>query len=218
MLDGLFKERQDRFWDRVARPLAGTGLTPNHVTVASVALVAFFSAGYTIHKSSLAYGLSLGCAELLDNVDGALARVTKRASKFGSYLDATTDRYKELFAFAAVGHVTGEWAICLFAVAGSMLTSYNKARAGMEIPISNTRWPDLFERFERILVLVLALVLDTLLSPTVLFGKRALFGGLVVIAVMSLLSSVQRLFRARELMSAPSLSGGGTLSDPPRSS
>lgn len=201
MLDGLYKDRQDRLWDHVARPLARTGLTPNQVTIASVVLVALFSIGYTVHRSSIAFGLSLTAAELLDNVDGALARVSGRSSKFGSYLDATTDRYKELFAFAAVGYVTGEWAICLFAVAGSMLTSYNKARAGMEIPISNARWPDLFERFERIFVLVLALLVNPLVPTTILWGKSALFGGLVVIAAMSLLSSVQRLLRARELMS-----------------
>lgn len=202
MLDGHFKEHQDRFWDRLGRGLAKTGLSANQVTLLGVFAVLANCAAYPWHKSSLAFGLLLLGGELLDNLDGAVARVTGTSSRFGAYLDATTDRYKEAATLGVIGYVHDEWLLCFLCLAGALITSYNKARAGMEIPISNTDWPDLFERFERLALLITLLVLNSFVDPSHLAGRSLLGWGLGVLAALTWLSSLQRLWRARTLLLA----------------
>jgi phosphatidylglycerophosphate synthase len=198
MIDGLFKEKQDRLWDHVGRAVAKTGATPNQITTMGLLLAAGCCVAYVFHRIPWVFGLTLGLSELFDNVDGAVARVTRSSSKFGAYLDATTDRYKEAFVLGAIAHVTGEWTMAFVALTGSLITSYNKARAGMEIPISNDRWPDVFERFERLLVLIAGLVASAWIP-------RALPIALIVVAVGSCFTSVQRLVRARRLFATHEL-------------
>ena len=96
MIDALFKTELDQLWDHVGRSVARTGVGPNAVTVAAFALSTGNSLLLLLHRNLLAFGLALVFTELLDSVDGAVARATGRASRFGSYLDAITGRYKEV--------------------------------------------------------------------------------------------------------------------------
>ena len=84
------------------------------------------------------------------------------------------------------------------------MVSYNKARTAMEIPIQNNNWPDLMERFERIVVLCAVLILDSFIALPALLGGRVLFAGLLVIGVLSHGTAIQRFFRARTLLRAAS--------------
>src|SRR3989338_6851038 len=45
--------------------------------------------------------------------------------------------------------VTGYWILSMIVLAGALIVSYAKARAAMEVAISNLEWPDLMERGER---------------------------------------------------------------------
>lgn len=201
MIDSLYRARQDAFWDRLGRVLAARGVTADAVTITAMVLSAANSLAFLAHRNPLVYGLLLAFTELLDNVDGAVARVSGRKTKYGSFLDAATDRYKEALSLFVVCWVTGYWVVGFAAVTGSLLVSYHHARASMEgAPATATGGVDLFERFERVAALVLGLVLTPFLSPGIFFGESALFGALVVIAVFSHLTAVQRLWRARRAL------------------
>jgi phosphatidylglycerophosphate synthase len=200
VLDGHFKEKQDRFWDPVGRALARLGLSPNQVTLIAVLASLVNSAAYLGHRNALLFGLLMIVAELMDDLDGAVARVTDRETKLGAYLDAATDRYKEVAALAAVAWVNDLWPLCFAAAVGSLITSYNKARVGMEIPISNARWPDLFERLERVALLVAGLLIEGLFPDARLGGLSPLGVALVVLAAGAIFTSLQRLVRASKLL------------------
>jgi hypothetical protein len=78
------------------------GLTPNQVTVISFGL-GLLAAGCLAVGSrpwAVAGALLLQFCLVIDCVDGELARFRRRFSRFGAWLDATTDRVKE---FAAIG-------------------------------------------------------------------------------------------------------------------
>ena len=105
------------------------------------------------------------------------------------------DRYQELIVLGAVGCVTGLWALALLAFAGGVITSYAKARTALEIPTSNTAWPDFFERLERIVFLCVLLVLDGLTGTAWLMTA-----GLAVYAVLCHLTALQRIRRAVGLL------------------
>ncbi len=221
MIDELYKDRMDLFWNRFGRRVARTGLTANHVTVIGLLLCTSNVLVFLWHRNLAVFGIALGLIELLDNLDGAVARVTGHSTRFGSYLDATTDRYKELLIFLALGYVTGYWVVCVLAVTGSLMVSYSHARAAMELVDSGAAgergvggvgeesgeakergWPDLFERFERILTLSVGLALSPLVSSPLFLGRDLVFFVLCALAAMTHLTVAQRFLRARTLLAA----------------
>jgi CDP-diacylglycerol--glycerol-3-phosphate 3-phosphatidyltransferase len=197
MIDGLTKDIQDRFWDRLGRVCARTGLTANQVTWLGTVLIVAHAAGFLVHQRAVWFGAGLAVFELLDNIDGAVARVTGTSSRDGAYLDAMTDRAKDMVTLAAIAYVYDAWVPAFFGIAGANITSYAKARASMEAALDNRKWPDLFERLERIAYVVIMLVASTVWpahrQPIVQWG---LWG----FAALTLLTAVQRFFRARTLL------------------
>lgn len=200
MIDGHFKEYEDLFWNKVGIVVAKIGFTPNGITLAGVLLSIINSGAYIYHQNHLWYGIALIFIELLDNIDGAVARVTNTCSKFGAYLDAATDRYKESIMLFSIAFVSGYWIICFIAVTGSIITSYNKARAAMEKSVSNTKWPDFFERFERLIVVCAGLLLTNFIPRNYLLGYEFLFISLVILALFSHITAIQRLIRGYHIL------------------
>lgn len=196
MIDSKFRSRLDPMSERAARPLVRLGLTPNQVTAAGLALVLLVCALYLQHRSSLAFGLTLAIAFAFDALDGAVARQRDMRTLAGGYFDAMADRYQELAVLAAIAQVSGQWALAMLAFAGGILTSYAKARAALEIPVSNRGWPDLFERLERAFYLCVMLATDGILSAAGLGSPWILQGGLAVYAALTNLTSAQRVRRA----------------------
>ena len=197
MLDGLNKAAQDRFWDGIARHLVATGISPNQVTMLGLALVLANCALYLWHENHAVFALLLAVAFAFDALDGAVARLTGRSSRFGGYLDAVIDRYQEIAVFLAIASVTGYWLPAMGALTGSLLISYAKARAAIEVPIDNIKWPDLMERLERIVFLCLALLLDPLLQIWLDIAPSPLYYLLILLALLTHATAVQRFYRAR---------------------
>ena len=88
---------------RIARMLKGTGITPNMVTVVSIFVGA--AVGFFFYHDDLIYNvcgiLLLVCANILDCVDGQLARLTGIKSAIGRILDGVNA--------VAPGFVDTEW-------------------------------------------------------------------------------------------------------------
>lgn len=89
---------------RLARSAARTGLTPNAVTVTSMALGLLAAALYAQgDRVALVLGaVVLHAALTLDLVDGQLARYAGAFSPLGAYLDAVSDRVKEYLVYAGL--------------------------------------------------------------------------------------------------------------------
>ncbi len=200
MLDGLKRDWAEPLWQSLAKPLVKAGLTPNQVTVLGLILIVLNCALFCWHKSTFWFGLGLAASFAFDALDGAVARLRNMSSKFGGYLDGVTDRYQEIVVFASIAWVTGWWALSFFALTGSLMVSYNKARTAIEIPIENHAWPDLLERFERVVILSLALLLDSFVTLPDMLGGRVLFLALLVLGALAHLTAIQRFFRARRLL------------------
>jgi archaetidylinositol phosphate synthase len=152
VIDHVWKRQMDRAWDRVGRALVRAGVTPNAVTLVSLGGVLAACAAYLWHQNGLWFGVSIGLFELLDNVDGAVARVGKSATKAGAFLDATTDRLKEIAIFAVVGQLSGALLPALLALSLGLSASYNLARGQAEGARFVGVLPPLFERLERIVI------------------------------------------------------------------
>jgi CDP-diacylglycerol--glycerol-3-phosphate 3-phosphatidyltransferase/archaetidylinositol phosphate synthase len=200
MLDGTNKALSDRVWDALALPLARAGLTPNQITWLGLVLVLANCWAFYLYRSTFWFGVGLAISFTFDGLDGAVARMRGLSSRYGGYLDAVVDRYQEIAVYLTLAYVTNWWLICLLAITGSLMTSYNKARTAVEIPIDNNSWPDLLERLERVTILCAGLIFDPLIHLPPSWGASILPIAIVVIAVLSHVTAVQRFIRARGLL------------------
>jgi CDP-diacylglycerol--glycerol-3-phosphate 3-phosphatidyltransferase len=125
-----------------------------------------------------------------DMLDGALARHSNQASRFGAILDSTLDRISEavlllailIFYLSAGNHPTIGILITGLALIGSPLVSYVRAKAetiGVECKIG------LFTRAERVIVLAVGLLASHF--------SYALITALAIIALFSFITAGQRL-------------------------
>jgi len=177
-----------RLTEPVVRFLSKTPITPSAITWLGFLLTAG-AAALIITGHLLAAGVVVFIAGFFDMLDGALARRTNQATRFGAVLDSTLDRLSEAVLFLGIlVHYAGDQSITgilLVSVAliGSLLVSYIRARAealGLECQVG------LFTRFERVIVLVLGLLLNQF--------DYALIIALAIIVVFSFFTAGQRLF------------------------
>jgi phosphatidylglycerophosphate synthase len=201
MIDGLFKKYIDPLWEMPAKPLARV-FTANQVTFMGLALVTGVSLAYVWHGSAFWFAITLALAFSADSLDGAVARLRGESSSFGGYLDAVVDRYQELVALAALAYVNDAWAAAFFALSGSFLTSYLKARVAMETPVDNNAWPDLFERQERIFFICIALICQSLFGSSMAAAGGVIPPALWLLAVLTHATAIQRFLRARKILKA----------------
>ncbi|MDQ6795485.1 MAG: CDP-alcohol phosphatidyltransferase family protein [Chloroflexota bacterium] len=118
----------------VALALGRLGLTPNGLTVVGFLGTCAAAAAAAYQQWFLAGLLVLGFG-IFDLFDGALARATGRASKFGAFLDSTFDRAGEtaiylgiVAGFLTIGFREGAW-LAAAAMAAAFLVSYTRAKA-----------------------------------------------------------------------------------------
>lgn len=186
----------NRLWEWLARGLVRMGWSPNTVTITGAALVLAACAAYALHRNGWVFAAWLTVAFAFDGLDGAVARLTGRSTHLGGYLDAIIDRYQETAVLAAIAWAHDQWAPAFFAITGSLFISYTKARVAMEMPTTNTDWPDLMERMER-LIFIVAMILLASAAPLWGWREAAVYGwGLWVLAALSHLGAVQRFRRA----------------------
>jgi CDP-diacylglycerol--glycerol-3-phosphate 3-phosphatidyltransferase len=144
----------------IVKLLSRTPLTPDVVTWLGFAIT-IVAAVLIVTGFLLAAGIVVLVAGLFDMLDGALARVTERVTRFGAILDSTLDRLSEavlllslLAVFVQNGQVT-ESILVGVALLGSLMVSYIRARMeGLGIECK----AGLFTRPERVVVLALGLL------------------------------------------------------------
>ncbi len=183
-LTELFRKRFGGLVEPIARLIGRTGVSPNVITVMGVVLnlgVAWVLAqGHTRIG-----GVLVGLVALFDALDGTLARLTGKRSRFGAFLDSTMDRFSEaivylgLLVFYTQSGAVQEIVLIYVAIVGSVMVSYTRARAeglGLQCKVG------LLTRFERTAVLIISLVLE---QVTI---------GLWVTAILANFTALQRMY------------------------
>jgi CDP-diacylglycerol--glycerol-3-phosphate 3-phosphatidyltransferase len=118
--------------------LARLGISPNAVSLSQImlGLIVFF---VIVPYPRTAF-LLMVLAIVLDGVDGALARYTGKASRYGALIDQYADHVREILVVAGLayaGALNGAWA-ALYALAytGCNLTLYICNAHGVPIPLA----------------------------------------------------------------------------------
>lgn len=199
MLTTRYRPAIDRALRPVATAIAQAGIAPSVLTVAAPILGAIVCWWFIQTRDVLPFCVVMTAVACLDGLDGAVARAANRSTKFGAYLDAMADRYVEAMVVVSAAIVTGYWVLSMLVLSGVLLVSYAKARAAMEVPVSNHEWPDLMERTERDVVFIVGLAASAL-WPGQWLGRDLFWWTLVLLAILTHLTVLQRVLRARRLI------------------
>jgi len=184
------KVTSDYVTQPVVKFLARTPLTPNAVTWLGFCVTAG-AAALIVTENLFAAGFVVLVAGFFDMLDGALARVTNRVSRFGGVLDSTLDRLSEAILLLSLlvvfirGEQFAESLLVGAALAGSLMVSYMRAKIealGIECRAG------LFTRAERVIILALGLLLSQF--------DYALLIALAIITFFSFFTVGQRLLYA----------------------
>jgi len=143
-------------------------------------------------------GIVLIISGVCDVLDGRLARKTNTQSRFGALLDSTVDRYSEIAVYmglAAFFRSAFIDALIILAIAGSLLTSYVRARAeglGVECKIGSMQRP------ERITFLAVGSVIGSIFDFIFGTGQALLILAILGIAILSNITVIQRMLLVRD--------------------
>ena len=193
MLRRLVYPKVEPVLNRAAKFAAEKHFTPNQLTLAGLGLNLL--AGW-IYASGLFFvaGLMILIASLGDLLDGPLARLTGKATRFGAFLDSTVDRYSDFFLFGGIAYYfanEGEWSwflVTLGILLGAYATSYTKARAECLLPSCSVGF---LERSERIILLALGSLIPPLFHTA-----------LVLLLIGTHATALQRIWFAKKSLSS----------------
>jgi CDP-diacylglycerol--glycerol-3-phosphate 3-phosphatidyltransferase len=189
--------------EAIGRTLAKWNVSPDAVTYLGLVLtigVAALAALGEIRWAGVAYIV----AALCDALDGTLARVSGKGSRFGAFLDSSIDRFEESIVFLGLSiyyaQVGGQWEIplLLLVTVGSLMVSYSRARAealGVACKVG------LMTRVPRVVIMIVGMILDQVLIT------------LIVLAVTTLYTSFHRMFHVWR-MTGGEAGGWGAVKDP----
>jgi len=161
------------------------GITPNTMTL--LGLAGHLGAAVLLAFGEIQWGgLALLLMAPIDALDGTMARLRGKTSRFGGFLDSVVDRYAELILLGGLlvfFMQQANWLVIVLAyvaAAGSIMVSYTKARGeslGFKVNVG------LLTRVERYLVII----------PCLLFNIPLVL--LWVLALLTNFTALQRILR-----------------------
>ena len=195
-----------RIIDAIVRWLASGHINPNVLTVIGVGINVgcglLFGFGLFFEA-----GIALVVANLFDMLDGQVARLSGRVTRFGGFLDSSLDRLSDMVVFVGLmvfyardlpAHSTLNVFLAGAGLMGSVMVSYASARAESLIPKCDVGF---LRRPERVVLFIIG-ALSTHPGSTNYFANR-MPAVLWVLAVGSYWTFAHRMYHTwRELTKA----------------
>lgn len=193
-----FRKHLQPILDKTGVLFSSFGLSPNTLSLIGFIITIISSIIFGLNSLQLdplvsfsAIGsLLLLTGGFFDVIDGSVAKITKKTSRKGSFLDSTLDKISEAIIF--LGIAIGELAnpiLCIIAVSSSLLVSYTRSRAEtLGIDLSGVGFG---ERAERILILAIMGLLP--------FSHSLEYGVVIVIGIASI-TVIQRIYKTLKII------------------
>ncbi len=193
-------DRFRAFWTKVISPVARLlirlGVSPDAVTVVGTLGVCAGALVFFPQGMLLTGVLVITAFVFSDLIDGYMARLTERTSRFGAFLDSTLDRIGDgaIFAglalyFAGPGDSTLYLVLALVCVVMGSVTSYARARAE---GLGFTAKVGIAERADRLVAILVMTGLSAIFDLPVL-----MYVALWALAIASTVTVVQRIWVVR---------------------
>lgn len=153
-----FRDSLKPHLEKLGNGLASTGLSPNFWTSVGLGFAFLSAIAYGLNQqiqfAAIIGGILLLVSGFFDVVDGQVARITKKVSKKGGFLDSVFDKIAEVAIF--LGLLVGGFAesyLVFLAITLSLLVSYVRSRA--ESVGVTLQGIGIGERAERLLVIAI---------------------------------------------------------------
>jgi CDP-diacylglycerol--glycerol-3-phosphate 3-phosphatidyltransferase len=195
-----------RIIDAIVRWLAIGHINPNILTVIGVALNVGCGLLFGMGRFFSA-GIALIVANLFDMLDGQVARLSGRVTRFGGFLDSSLDRLSDMVVFVGLMvfyardtefHSTLNVFLAGAGLMGSVMVSYASARAESLIPKCDVGF---LRRPERVVLFIIGALSTHHSSPN--FFANRMPAVLWVLAVGSYWTFAHRMYHTwRELTKA----------------
>src|SRR5215211_7184666 len=212
-----------RIIDAMVRWLAMGHINPNILTVIGVSINVgcglLFGLGYFFWA-----GIILIVANLFDMLDGQVARLSGRVTRFGGFLDSSLDRLSDMVVFIGLMifyardtefHSTLNVFLTGAALMGSVMVSYTSARAESLIPKCDVGF---LRRPERVVLLIIGALTTHPGSQNIFLNRMPPV--LWILAVGSYWTFAHRMYhtwrevnKADALKAAPAAVGAGNASN-----
>ncbi len=186
MLSSRFGHFLDRSLSPVAKKLK---ISPNTITVAGFLITV--TAAITLPYNMKVGGVLILCGGFFDMLDGVIARVNKKSTDFGAFLDSVLDRYSDSFLllgfswyFLKNGSTSGMF-ISLGAMIGALIISYTKARAE---GLGKNCHTGLMERPERLILMAFGALTGWILPV------------MWILLVLTHITVIQRIYHTWKIM------------------
>jgi CDP-diacylglycerol--glycerol-3-phosphate 3-phosphatidyltransferase len=172
-------------------------MNPNSISF-TASVIGVVAAIFFMFGHSATAGLLLLLSGILDTLDGTVARLGERSSKFGATLDSSLDRYVEMFVFMGITYHFKDspmffWSF--FAIMGSMMVSYIRARAQS---LGVQELVGFMQRFERFVILAMGAILNP--WGVGVFGSEiVLKTAVVILAIGTNYTAYQRLMIVKKV-------------------
>ncbi|WP_406656534.1 archaetidylinositol phosphate synthase [Methanolobus sp. ZRKC2] len=184
-----------KFLEPVAKTTANAGISPDTVSLLSLAFAALSGIMYYYSRSDplivLVAGLLVALNSFLDAMDGLMARYLEIASPRGDFLDHVIDRYSDVFIICGIffgGYVY--WQIGVVAIVGVLLTSYLGTQA--QALHLGRYYGGIIGRADRLVLIMLA-SLVYFIYPYQVYGFSSLGWMILIIAIGSHITALQRI-------------------------
>lgn len=179
---------------RIGATFASTGLSANFWTGLGLAVSVLAAIAYTSNVfvnldwtpwnfAAVIGGIFLLVSGFFDIVDGSVARITKRISNKGAFLDSVFDKIAEVIIFGgiALGQLADSfW--CLVALGLSLLVSYTRARA--ESLGGKLKGIGIGERAERLLIIAIIGMIPV---------REAMQWAMIIVSIVAGITLAQRV-------------------------
>ncbi len=156
-------------------------IKPNVLTFFGLVFI-LIGSFYILQNNLFIAGFFILIGNLIDSLDGYLARKYNLISKFGAFLDSVIDRYSDVLPIFALLYMNKNddifFSVAILSIIGSFMTSYTRARCeglGFECKVG------IFERPERSFFLIIGLL------------SGYIFYSLVIVAIGSNITAFQRI-------------------------
>lgn len=169
-----------RFSTPLAKLLTRFNVNPNTITI--FATLTGISAGYLIAIGKFYESIAvIFVSQILDCVDGDLARLTDRVTRKGAYLDRILDRFVDAALIIGMVAVSPAelWFVGMFALIGSFGVSISRAMAeveGAECKVG------IGGRDTRLVIIMLGLL------------SNRVYATLIILAFLGFLTTVHRIW------------------------
>jgi archaetidylinositol phosphate synthase len=191
MLNNLRDSLQPHL-EKIGKDFASTGISPNGWSCIGLvfAFVSAFIYGWNVEFSLIIGGIVLLVAGFFDIVDGQVARVSKKVTKSGGFLDSVFDKIAEVAIF--LGILVGGFAepyLVFLAITFSLLVSYTRSRAeSLGVKLQGI---GIGERAERLLVIAIIGIIG--------FMEYAV----IIVIIIAAITFIQRIIVTTKALKEP---------------